>query len=559
MSQSTSVPKHLKSLISPQEWKKLKPEDRMILASGAWQDPANFGVNATTIDTSIDLFPYPKEGFKPTNTNWRTLQKKGWEIYKGFGPLRAAIDSKADYVTRGLEPFSTDYAINAFLQDIWFSPRNELYERVPSWMIRMFAEVEVFVLLVFDDDGNVTIRNLEPAHIGRNEKDYGLITDPDDISTTLFYVHKTPKGEEIIPDGRFILDTEFMVERAKALGKDLDTSLISPLTKSSKHKALGGYRRFVLHWRNLTGEKNVPRDTSSVSAIIEFINLYIMATKWELDYKKSLCAYTIVITFDTSPAGKLAWHVWSQMTDEQKAKTNLTKPLTPGSKVFLLPGMGIEIKSPNLPKISGSNEDLLFITGAGARSPQDLWQGQSAGATHASLRASRHPLMMEVETLQKKLDNFLRYKLLRCCFAAKLKMGKGFVPYSWMGGANKGKELRLEETYTKLWPENLQGGEASFSEKPCEPIDKVEFTFPTINLDTDANMGTLYFGSKHTGLYGGKVSLKTIMEKAGVKAYRKEVFEHLVERQEFGGLPTAPDQPDRGSGDARQDSTGGGN
>jgi len=539
------VPADLKEIFTPAQWKKLQPEDKMIVASGAWQDSSNFGTNATAIDTTIDLFPYPKTGWKATHKNWRTLQNKGWQIYNGFGPLRAAIESKADYVAKGLQINATrHYELDAFLQDIWYSPQNEMYNRFTSWMIRMFAEVEVFVLLVFDDEGNVTIRNLEPQNIGKSTTDTGLLSDPDDVNTTLFYLHKSKDGDELIPDARFILEPEYMTERAKALKGDLDQSLIKKFTKSPKHRAIGGYRRFVLHWRNLTGEMNIPRGTSSISAIIEWVNLLIMAIKWELDYKKALCAYTILIKFTDTPAGKLAWHLWSKMTTAQKDATNLTKPLTPGSKVFLLPGMDVKIESPTLPKMSGSNDDLVFLSGAGARTPQDLWQGQSAGATNASLKASRHPLMMEIEALQEKAESFLRYKLLRSCITAKIKMGGQFTPFAWMTDGKGGETLTLDPEYEKPWVEVVLKGKATVSTKKCEPVDPkiISFKFPVIKLDADANMGTLFFGSKNSGMHGGGISRKTLMEKAGVHGFDQEIREHYIEKEEYGDVTPAPDQ-----------------
>ena len=503
-----------------------------MLASASWQDPDNFTKVSTSADIIVDFFPYDVEDIKPSDTNWRILQKHCWTKYKTFGPLNAAVNSKADYVAgAGFSIYSDILDVNEFLKGLFNSTRNKLYARIVSWIIRMLVECELFILLVFDEEGNVTIRNFEPTFIGdeNDNKDSGIINDPDDTNTPLFYRHKTTKGFELIPDANFILEPEWMLERAKAAGTAIKKELIHDITKGAgKYKKIGGYRRFVLHWKNLTGEMNIHRDTSSIATTLEWINLYIMALKWELDYKKALCAYTIDIGFTDTPAGKIAYQIWNKMSQQAKEATGLLKPLTPGSKIFRIPGMEIKIHAPQLSALSGSNQDLLNLSGSGARTPQDLWQGQSAGATYGSLRTSRPPLVMEIDNLQFKLENFLRYELLRYCLQAKLAMG-GTIQRPG------NKKYKLQETYKQKWSEEVIKGKAKLIDIEVEPCEIINFTFPAVQLDANAQeKANAYMGSKHAGIYSLGVSANTIARRFGIDGLSREKRRQLIEEEEYG-------------------------
>jgi hypothetical protein len=503
-----------------------------LLASNSWQDPENFSENALTIDETIEIFSLGDDDAKQKDTNWRELQKKCWEKYRTFGPLRSAIDSKADYICgSGFKVYSETLPLQQYLRDLQFSPRNKLYQKYISWIVRMLTEAELFLLFAINPDtGAITIRTIEPSRVGEGSDDDGLVVDPDDVSQTIFYMYFAAGGKEAIPDVRWILEPEYMEERKKAL-EDFDDKDIQKITKEPKFKkATGGYRRFIMHWKNLTGEHNVRRDGSALNTTLEWINLYIKAIKWELDYKRALAAYTIEIRFNDSPAGKVAWYKWSKMTQEQKDATKLTTPLTPGSRVFVMPGMEIEIHSPQLSTLSGSNQDLLNMAGAGAKTPQDLWQGQSSGATYASLRSSRPPLLADIDNLQQKFKLWHRYEFMRVCLTASLKTKPNFV----LPLAGKTK-YKLEETYPKRIVTAWNAGTAKIEEIDVEPCEKILYKFPSVKLidNPDDKMNAM-LGSKHAGAYSLGTSRKTAARHIGVDGLEYEKNEQAIEEEKYG-------------------------
>lgn len=523
-------PKQLRDFFTDKEWEELREQEPLLpmMAAASWQDPANFStVNATVTDISTYLARQEGDE-KPGDAQWRDLQKQCWGKYRTFGPLNSAVDSKADYVAQaGFSVYSDFLEVNEFLKDLFCHYRNKLYARVTGWVIRMLAEGEQFLLLAVDDQGSMTVRNLDPSNIGSGNTDFGLLLDPDDVTQTVFYNYRTSKKNELIPDARFVLEPEVMVEAKKRLGKKVDEKKISDLTKG-KSKQMGGYRRFILHWKNLTGIYEYQRDTAALSTTLEWINLYTNALKWELDHKKALCAYTIEVHFDDGISGKVAWALWQKMSAEAKEATGLTKPLTPGSRVFMMPGMSIKIHAPQLQPLSGSNQDVLNLAGAGARTPQDLWQGQSAGATYASIRSSRPPLIAEIENLQSKFENFLRYEFLRVCFAAKLAMGGNIL----VAG---GQKLKLLEAYQVPWVSEVKDGVPKIDMINVEPCEVVKFTFPCIRLDPNPEaQANAYLGSKHAGLQSVGLSAETTMKKFGVDDSSRERKKQYIEIAAYG-------------------------
>jgi hypothetical protein len=530
--------KTIKDLFTKERWAALKESDPSIeiLGAASWQDPDNFASASVALTQPFDIFEQDDSESKDPDKNRYELQKECWKQYKTFGPLNSAVDTKAYYVAgAGFSVYSLILELNEFIKDFFYSYRNRLYSKCIGWIIRQLAEGENFILISLDEKGNATLRNIEPTRIGDTD-DNGIISDPDDVTQTLFYLHKLNSGkEEWIPDARFILDGDYMKERRNALGDAFKKSKIKKITKGTgKFKKFGGYRRFLLHWKNFSGIHEFKRDTSSLITTLQWSNLYTKALKWELDYKRALSAYTLEIKFEDSPAGKVAWSVWKKMTDAEKAATNLTKPLSPGSRVFVMPGMAIKIQAPQLGSLSGQNQDLLNLAGAGAKTPQDMFQGQTAGQTYASIRSTRPPLMNEIENLQHISKHFFLYELIRVCLHAKITMG-GIVE-------RNGKKYKLQETYMKKFVEEMKEGKPKIVDVPVEPCEMIEMDMPSIRFDAKPDeTANAYFGSKHTGVHGAGVSRKTALKKMGVSGLDREIRERALEDEEYGEIISGVD------------------
>lgn len=473
-------------------------------------------------------------GSKESKPEWRELQKQCWNKYRSFGPLNASVNSKSDYTAgNGFSFYSEDLEIGRFVDELFYAHRNELYARLPGWVTRMQAEVELFLLLAFDEEGRVTIRTLEPSRIAGESDDEstGLITNPDDATQTLFYMYK----DEQIPDINIAYDYESLLKAAKkAKGFDAGKTKNSKAKNKSLFKEVGGYRRFVIHWKNLTGIPEYKRDTSNIAAILEAINLYWMAIKWQMDHKKAQTAYAIEFNFDNSPPGKLAWILYKNMTPAEKATAGFSGTLAPGSKISTPPGVTVEIHSPQVQKMDGENRDLLNIAGAGAQSPADMFQGDSRGATNASIKSSRPPLEMEIENLQFKLANFMKYGVLRGAFTVASKIKK------------------FPETFKKPFLERKPSKE-QYDEKivwlDVEPAELVEVSTPIVRFETNPQeKASAFLGNNHAGLVSKDVSRERAASVLGVKDWKREKDKKHLEDRLYGVTDTDSIDPGEGSG-----------
>lgn len=517
------------------EWDALVENDPSIrLMASSWQDPG--GNAASTIGT--DLFNLAGMGAAeeiPSEIGRVDLQQKCWETYRTFGPIRATIDSKSDYTAgAGFSVASKNTDINEFLHDLYASRRNKLYSAIPSWITRMQAQGELFLLISFDGNADATVRVVEPGTIVGGDKGYGVITHPDDVTTKLFYIRKSKDGEELIPDINLLYEPSLINAAVPAINKRKIGSLTK--TKSRAFRKFGGFRRFIIHWSNLTGETKFVRDSSSLLSVLEAKNLYWNTIKWQVDHKKAQTAYTVEVGFEDSPAGRVAWNVWKRMKDTERDATGLTKTLTPGSRVFTMPGMKIKIHAPQLTKLQGENADLLNVMGAGIKTPQDMIQGNSAGSTYASLRMSRPPLLIEIKNLQLRLKLHLD-ELNEACLYAK----------SAFGG--------LLESYPVKVVDKVSKGVPTFRTVERKPHTLVIFSFPAIVLDNQPdNTANAWMGSAHTGVAALGVSRKRVAHAMGVDNLDMERRAKWLEEEEYGeegGLSLNPAERQRDSADSQ--------
>lgn len=517
----------IKKIFSEERWNQLCIEDpsyKIFETSSSWQE--NFSTAKVYVNddsnplADVKITASEEKGKSPI---WRNLQSKCWEQYRSFGPISALINSKADYVTgKSFDIYSDHLKIDPFLRDLIYSYRNRLYQNITGWVIRMIGEGELFLLLAFNDDGKATVRVLEPSRIGKGSYD-GLIADPDDITNSLLYEYYNSKSaSELIPDIRIAFNPTLL--KVAQGSSRFDAKKIQNSKGNNKFRSIGGFRRFIVHWKNLTGIPEYKRDVSALSTTLESINLFWSLLKVQIDTKKSQCKYVNVISFEDTPQGRIAYGLWCKLTDDEKKASGITAGYTPGSTLVLMPGMKMDIKSPQLSRLSGENQDILNIAGAGARSPQDLFQGNIGDATYSSLRISRSPLQMEIETLQHKLKNFIKYEFLRSVFYVASKVGD-FPAYFY-------KDIIT----------NVKDGEGEIETVKVEPCELVNVTFPHIVFDEKfEGKVNAYLGSKHAGLSSIGISDSKIAEEMGIDDLGRQKRNQILERKIFGEPKLPPD------------------
>lgn len=509
-------------------WQELVEKDPATAVSFSAMSPWQGNTVVFGANPLAEVNPSDKDS-KGNNANWRDQQVACWELFRSFGPINAAISSKADSVAgSGFDAYSDNLEIKAFLKELIYGHHNRIDMRATGWMIRMLAEVETFLLLSIEEQPKlkgkrksplitekprIVIRTLEPSRIGEGS-DTGLILNPYDSTQTLFYQYKSSAGDEIIPDINIAYNPELEKLVSGKLGDG--SKLANSRGKGPLFKELK-YRRYVIHWKNLTGILEYERDTPAIASILEFANLYKNAVKWDLDFKKAQSSYAIVFKFEDSPAGKVVSRLWNGMTAEEKEKTGLTKPIKPGERIFVPLGMNIEIKAPNIQRLSGNNQDLIDLVGAGARTPMDLFQGQASGMPYAQVKASRSPLEMEIDNLQWKFGNFFKYSLLRGCFYLEAIIN-GFPD-----------AFQIEEI------SEVVDGKPKFEKVDVEPVELVNLTFPLIKFESDPlSKVQAYLGTQNGGMTQIGMSEEDIFKSMGVRDYSRQKRKKILEEIQYG-------------------------
>ena len=490
----------------------LNDQIQLMSQSTPWQ------AKGVTASVYSEINATDKQDIKPDDVDRETLQKLCWHKYRYFPGIHSSIEDKADLITgKGFSIYSINEKIQEVIEDTIYSQRNLLFERIGEWPRRMLPEGELLLLNIIDSEGNTTTRVVEPGKIIGAEEGSGLITDPDDVTKTLFYRYDRGNSNyELIPSEEIIYNPAL---ENKLKDNKYYEAAQTKWAKSDNpvYKKFGGYYKYIIHWKNLSGISKIRRDTSSLRTIIEWANLYENSIKWGLDYKKAQSSYAIVLEFQDTPAGKYAYNIWLSMSEEEKKATGLAGALTPGSRIFLRPGVKMEIKSPNLTKGTGENLDLLNMVGAGARTPQDLMQGQSSGATYASLKMSRNPFTISIENLQEKFKNFLVYRYFRTVFYCKSAIKSSFPT-----------------VFKKKVVAEVVKGKPTFAYMLVEPAKLVEVSMPQIKLTEDEGIVRTMLGSKHMGLNSIGMSKKSMAESLGFDDYNRQKRERMIEEEDYG-------------------------
>lgn len=548
--QNIEVPKHLAEAgVTVELWDACRKEDPIaaaFFAAAPWQDSANYSSNAASAEVLVNL-TYPDASnptAKASDVNWRDLQSLSENKFKTSGPLNRAINLKSDLVAgSGFSVYSTVKEINEYIRLIFNHHRNKLYQKTNGWMNRI-QTTELFILIVLDDTGFPFIRVLESQNIGQGSSNKGIITDPDDVTTTLFYEHYINGEKELIPDAWYILDQEGFIESFKNLQKSdkkIDEKDIKDITKS---KGKLKYRRFVYHWKNLSGMPEYLRDTSAVTTALEWLNLYENMQKWRADYTKALASYVYFFEWDDSPAGKIGAMLWAKMSAEDKAKHPLMQPLSPGSRLILPQGLKGKTVNPQLSSLTNTNQDMFLYASAGVGIPPDIFTGNLDGSTYASIKSTRPVFIIEIENLQYKFMLFMK-ELLRICFAAKLAYGGSFETL--------GKEkVKLLATYDKAWdvkrdknnkPILDTDGNMSIEYIKVEPVEMVGFNFPDVKVTTEPQaVANSLFGSKHLGLIGVGISPeRAVKEFFGIDDFEMELRRKQIFEAQYGKLMPGAD------------------
>jgi len=369
--------------------------------TGGYKDEDGF--SATTLSTDKD----------DSKTTRDTLQKECWRKFNRNPQFNTATRGLLGRLTGlGFETTSDIAEIQTAIDEIYYDPRNRLYNYWPKYVGRSLVEGELFLLLTLHKDSFVEVDFIDPSTImGAGSDDSGIIFHPSKSLMPLLYTIDDLEGNKAqIPS----IYCAYFPELVEIAAKDeyFQRKLLrGSHSRSRKFSKFNGYYRFVVAWDKgfLTR-----RAISYMRTTVEWLNYYENLKKYEIDHKKSSGAYVWVFSFEEPRAFKL----WLSLSDEERRKTGITAKKTPGGSLVLPPGVSLDVRNPNLTRITEQDTDIMEMISSGLNEPEDVTLGRAKG-TYASVKASRGPMADRTSDEIAFFDRFLKYDFWEAIFFLK--------------------------------------------------------------------------------------------------------------------------------------------
>jgi len=403
------------------------------------------------------------------------LQDECWDKFNKNPQLSSSVRDQVGRIGGlGFSTTSGIHKIHQNIQDIYFDPRNRLYNYLPKYIGRGFVEGELYLILTLHPNGFVEVDFSEPKELSsKGDDSTGIIFHPHKPHMPLFYIYEDKNGNvsRQIPSIYVGMYPELATLAARH--PDYKRSLQQTArTRSSKFSKLGKYMRFVVSWdRGYMTRRNV----SYLRTVLEWLNHYENLKKYEIDHKKSSGAYVWVFEFDDARAFKL----WLSLSDKEKRETAVGAPLSPGGRLILPPGMKCDIVNPQLGAIKDQDTDILQMVSSGLGVAEDQMTGAAKG-TFATVKASRGPVSDRTADEISYFDRFYKYDFWGAIFFLQSAIGK--FP----------AEFPLKEAYT--FDKNQK---PKFKDVMYRPEFLIDVTYPVSEMiDTEARSKGL-LGAKH--------------------------------------------------------------
>lgn len=515
------MPSELEKL-SIEELEKLpeKELDRLIRKyqfSTPWQYDPN---EKTYRDTDADGVPVTSTTDKDDASSTRSvLQALSWIKFLRNPhvntSLRGTIGRLAGY---GFEVSSDIQQIQATIEEIELDPRNRLYNYWPKYVGRSFIEGELFICFTCHNDGFIEVDFIDPASIQSSSEDAtGIIFHPRKTTMPLIYCIKDDDNDidEHIPS-IFLARYPGLLKVAEK-EKEFDADrLAGSRSKSNKFKDLGGFNRFVVAWdKTFITRRNI----GHVRTVLEWLTRYEDLKKYEMDHKKSAGAYCWELHIDD----KASWIEWLKLSDEDRTKTAVAAPKTPGGTLVSGPGMAWKVLNPNLPNISESDTDILHMVTSGLNEPEDVTTGR-ATSPFASVKASRGPMSDRTSDEVEYFRRFLVYDFWANIFFLKSEINN------------------FPKFFTSREATTFKDGEPVFENVKKKPEALIDIAFPTSQVDEMEARARAMLGVKHGSLNEtAGVPFSEILKRLGFGNLRKLRLLYETEKDRYPELIAALD------------------
>lgn len=451
------------------------------------------------------------------------LQEECWIKFHRNPQINTAIRGKIGRLAgMGFETSSEILEIDKAISEIELDPRNRLYNYWPKYVGRSNIEGELFLCLTCHTNGFIEVDFVDPSDISKGgDEDTGIIFHPSKTTMPLFYNIKEKEQIPSIFIARYPELVSTINGRGKRYTKHISYSPDDQKNSKSGRKVfreLGGYFRFVVSWdRGFVTRRAI----SHIRTTIEWMNHYENLKKYEIDHKKSAGAYLWIFKITDARSFKL----WLALSDEDRKKTGIAAKKTPGGSIVLPPGMEVDVKNPNLTKISEADTDIMGMVTSGLDEAQDVTTGQSKG-TYGGLKASRAPMSDRISDEIAYFDRFLKYDFWGSIFFLKNKLIGFPLTFSVkeaVGFTDKGKP-KFEKV-----------------EKRVEHL--IDISYPVSEMTDYETRAKGLLGTKHGPLSEVVgIPYSRIAKRMGFGSYGKMRLEQATEKDKYPELIYTVDQ-----------------
>ena len=394
-------------------------------------------------------------------------------------------DYKGKLTGWGFGFYSKIEAIQHVIDTVMDDQRNDMWINFPKFIARAEIEGELFLMFTVHTDGFVEIDFIDPKNISSGgDNSSGIIFHPVKQTFPMFYCmsyntrEKGSKNEKpktiLVPSINLAYYPELEKDCVDHPDYHKSKLTMSKATGkgSARFKEIGGYYRFIVSWDQGYFTK---RNASHIKSTLSWVNQYEELKQYEIDHKKSSGSYLWVISIESIKDFK----EWLALTDEERAKTGIMQPKSPGGTLILPPGMKLDVMNPTLPQISDSDTDIMQMIMSGLQTTQDTMMGDYR-STYAAVKAAQGPQSDRTNDELSYFGRYLQFHFWRGILFLKSQVDKKFK-----------LEYTIEETI------GFKDGESKTKKLKREAYQLVDISFPVSKLEDIESTAKALLGSKH--------------------------------------------------------------
>lgn len=439
------------------------------------------------------------------------LRDESWRQYKTSPFIQPSVhDARDSLCGHNFEVTSPNSAIKKVIDGFWYHPLNEINKRIKQFVLTKKVTGELFLILTINKQaGLVEVDMVPPERItGIGDNNCGILFHSRKTRLPLVYNIRFDNGdEEHVPSTKVAYSPDLIKDlyNEESESKGFDKAKL----KASKGDGIGGFKRFMVEWE---GPCLAQRSTSYLRSVLVWNNFFTILKLAEIDHKRAMSAFCYAIKPETLEA----WEAWVELPYEKKLETGLLTEKKSGSTIELPFGYDMKILCPQLPSLTGNDNDLIELLSGGLNTARDSMTGSSV-ETYAGVKLSRGNISDRVKADQEEFERFCKFDLLQpilFIYVNLFGLPNSFTNRECIGYEHASDEGKPKPIFDDVQRKVHIGGD----------IRKlITISMPIMTLEPVESQTKAWLGTKPAGADESLgISKKTIAEKLGISDYHAE-------------------------------------